>query len=298
MCILVTIQSYAMTNPNAHAGDITKDSHLWFFSPRHAQKCKHLHINILPTQAHTQPFIWCHGLQKCRKVTASFISSGEIITDSVLPLLTETFPPQTSFKTHYTHRGTRGLSASARVRVLPSYVMRVLILIHWFISDGLTQKDVREANREANADMSYQSMCMYFLYITTFGTVQVQVCCPKPLICARVLCSDPEVISRPHQPPHSHPPPPSLAFARPLLIVRVVWETREPSVCDPSAGAWPKSIKSLFVCYLLEGCNVVCERRFPNRVNKTWPRSHSDRRGKVRWPRHLVTGPWMVGCSV
>lgn len=140
-------------------------------------------------------------------------------------------PSQTSFKTHYTHQGTGGLSASTRWEpYLP------LSLHPWYLYSDLT----RFGTGKPRQTWFIKQLYHIHHYCTTFSTVQVQVCCPKPLIHACVLCSDPWVISRAT----------SFASARPLLIACVVWETREPSACDQSTGACLKSIKSfLFATY-------------------------------------------------
>lgn len=110
--ILKILTVIEITSHNPNAGGITKDNHSWFFIWKPTHTCTKPHICTWTSTScryestHT-PLISCHGLQRCRKVTASFISSVDIITDSVLCLLTETFPHRQALKLITPTRGPR-----------------------------------------------------------------------------------------------------------------------------------------------------------------------------------------------
>lgn len=107
-----------------------------------------------------------HGLQRCRKVTASFISSGEIITDSVLPLLTETFPHRQALKIITPTRGLGDclhplgwLGRSYLPMSLKHSYYIYIVILGW---SNLVR------NWEANADMSF----LHVSYISSLYYLQ------------------------------------------------------------------------------------------------------------------------------
>lgn len=144
----------------------------------HMHKATHLHmnINILPIREHTHTphfMSWPSEVQESYRffhlIRRHHYWLGPLSPDWDVP-------PQTSFKTHYTHQGTEGLSTSAGLtkKVLLSYVIKAFIYIIFFIlySDLKTVQLDEEVGSQRRHELS-----AWIIHIIVLHSVQFRFRC-------------------------------------------------------------------------------------------------------------------------